>query len=173
MDCSHEIKRHLVLGRKAMTNLDNILRSRDITLPTKVHTVKAMIFPVIMYRCELDYKEGWMPNNWCSQIVVLKKTLENPLDCKVSKSANPKGNKPWILIGRTLAEAETPILWPPDVKSQLIGKDPDARRDWRQEEKWATEDEIVGWHHWLNGHQFEQTGRQWRTGKPGVLKFMG
>ena len=91
------------------------------------------------------------------QTVVLEKTLESPLDCKEIKPVNPKGNQPWIFIGRTDAKAEAPILWLPEVKSQLIGKDPDIGKDWRQEEKWAAEDEMVGWHHWLNGHEFEQT----------------
>ena len=105
----------------------------------------------------LDQKEGWAPKNWCFQIVVLEKTLESPLDSKEIKSVNPKGNQPWIIIGRTDAEAEAPLLWPPDVKSWLIGKDPDAGKDWGQEEKRMTEGEMVGWHHWLNGHEFEQT----------------
>ena len=106
---------------------------------------------------ELDHKEVWALNNWCFQIVVLEKTLESPLDCKEIKSVNPKGNQSWIFIRRTDAEAETPILWPPDGKNWLVGKDPDAGKDWRQEEKRTTEDEIIGWHHWLDGHEFEQT----------------
>ena len=106
---------------------------------------------------ELDHKEDWMPKNWCFSTVVLEKTLENPLDCKEIKPVNPKGNQSWIFIGRTDAEAENPILWPPDAKSQLIRKDPDTGKDWRQEEKGMTEVEMVGWHHWLNGHESEQT----------------
>ena len=106
---------------------------------------------------ELDYKESWAPKNWCFWPVVLEETLESPLDSKEIKPVNPKGNKPWILIGRTDAEAEAPILWPPDAKSQLTGKDPNAGKDWRQEEKGITEDEKVGCHHQLNGHEFEQT----------------
>ena len=149
-DCSHTIKRRLLLGREAMTNLDNILKSRDITLPTKVHIVKAMAFPVAMW--ELDYKESWVPKNWCFWTVVLEKTLESPLDCKEIKPVNPKENQSWIFIGKTDAEAKAPILRPPDVKSQLFRRDSDAGEDWRQEEKGMTEDEIVGWHHWLNGH---------------------
>ena len=94
--------------------------------------------------------------HWCFSIVVLEKTLESPLDSKEIKPVNPKGNQPWIFIGRTDAKTEAPVLWPPDVKSWLIGKDPDAGKDWRQEEKGMTEDEMVGWHHWLNGHEFEQ-----------------
>ena len=105
---------------------------------------------------ELVCKEGWTLKNWCFQIVVLEKTLENPLDCKEIKPVNPKWNQSWIFIGRTDAEAEAPILWPPDVKSQLIRKDPDAGKDWRQEKKGVTDDKVVGWHYWLNGHEFEQ-----------------
>ena len=122
----------------------------------------------------LDHKEGWALKNWCFQMVVLEKTLERPLDCKEIKPVNPKGNQSWIFIGRTDAEAEAPILWPPDVKSQLIGKDPDAEKDWRQEEKWAAEDEMIGWHHWLNEHEFVcDSGKKRRTGKPSVLQSMG
>ena len=93
---------------------------------------------------EVDHKEGWMPKNWCFQIVVLEKTLESPLECKEIKPVNPKGNQPWIFIGKTDAEAEAPILWLPDMKSQLIGKDPDSGKDWRQKEKEEPEDEMVG-----------------------------
>ena len=102
---------------------------------------------------ELGQKEGWVPKNWCFQTVVLEKTLESPLDCKEIKPVNPKGNQPWIFIRRT--DAEAPILWPLDLKSWLIGKYPDAGKDWRQEEKGTTEDEMAGWHHGLNGHELE------------------
>jgi len=105
---------------------------------------------------ELDRKEGWVPNNWCFLTVVLEKTLKSPLDCKEIKPVHPKGNQSWILTGRTDAEAEASILWPPDAKSWLISKDSDAGKDWWQEEKGTTEDEMVGWHHQLNGHEFEQ-----------------
>ena len=105
---------------------------------------------------ELDYKESWAPKNWCFWTVLLEKTLESPLDCKEIHPVNPKGNQSWIFIGRPDAEAEAPILWPPDVKNWLTGKDPGAWKDWRQEEKGTTEDEMVGWHHRLNGHEFEQ-----------------
>ena len=141
-DCSHEIKRRLPLGRKVMTNLDSIFKSRDITLPTKIHPVKTMVFPVVMYGYELDCEEGWTPKNWCIWTVVLEKTLESPLDCKEIHPVIPKGNQSWIFIGRT--DAEAPILWPPDVTSRLIWKDPDAGKDWGQEEKGTTEDERVG-----------------------------
>ena len=137
-----------------MTNLDSILKSRDITLPTKVHLVKAMVFPVV-WMWELDSKESWALKNWCFWTVVFEKTLEGPLDCKEIQPVHPKGNQSWIFIGRTDAEAETPILWPPDAKNWLLVKDPDAGKDWRQEEKGAIEDEMVGGHHRLNGHEFE------------------
>ena len=156
-DCNHEIKRRLILGRKARTNLDRVLKTRDITLPTKVCLVKAVVFPVVLYGCEswtIKKVEHW--RTWCFGAVVLEKTLESPLDCKI-KPVNSKGNQPWTCIGRTDAEGEAPLLWPPDVKSWLIGKHPDAGKDWRQEEKGMTEDEMVGWHHRLNGHGFEQT----------------
>ena len=157
-DCSLEIKRYLFLGSKAVTNLDSVLKSRDITLPTKVHLVKAMVFfSSHVWMWELDHKEVWVLKNWCLWTVVLVKTIESPLDYKEIKPVNPKGNQPWIFIGRTDAEAEAPILWPPDVKSWLTGKYPDAGKDRRQEEKGTTEDEMVGWHHRLNGHEFEKT----------------
>ena len=148
--------RCLILGRKAVTNLDSILKSRNVALPTKVQLVKAMVFSsshVLMW--ELDYKESWVTKNWCSGTVVLEKTLQSPLDCKEIQPVHPKGNQSWIFIGRTDAEAKTPILWPSDVRNWLTGKDPDAEKDWRQEEKGTTENEMVEWHHQLNGHEFE------------------
>ena len=155
-DCSHEIKRHLLLGRKAMTNLDSILKSRDIILPTKVWLVKARVFPVVLYGCE-----GWTIKKAEHQRIdafvncgVGGNSWES-LDCKEIKPVNCKGNQSWIFIGRTDAEAETPILWPPDVKNWLVGKDPDTGKDWKQEEKGMTEDEMVGWHHQLDSHQLE------------------
>ena len=155
-DYSQEIKRCLFLGRKAMINLDSILKSRDVTLPTKVHLVKAMVFPVVRYG-----SESWtIKKAECQRIlwtVVLEETLESPLDCKEIKPLNPKINQPWILIGRTDVKAEAPILWQPDMKTWLIGKDLDAGKDWRQEEKGMTEDEMVGWHHWFNGQELGQT----------------
>ena len=106
---------------------------------------------------ELDCEESWVPKNWCFWTMVLEKTLESPLDYKAIQPVNPKGNQYWIFIGRTHVEAETPILWSPDAKSWLIRKDPNAGKDWRQEEKGMTQDETVGWHHWLNRHEFEYT----------------
>ena len=105
---------------------------------------------------ELDYKESWALKNWCFWTVVLEKTLKRRLDCKEIKPVNPKGNQPCIFIGRTDAESEAPILWPPDAKSRLTGKNPDVGKDWRQEDKGMTEDEMAGWHQQLNGHEFEQ-----------------
>ena len=154
-DCSHEIKRHLLLGRKVMTNLDSILKSRHVSLPTKVCLVKAVVFPVVMYGCEswtVKKAEHW--KNWCFWTVVLEKTLESPLDCKEIQPVHPK-DQSWVFIGRTDAEAETLVLWPPHVKSWLIGKDPDAGWDWGQKKKGTTEDEMAGWHHQLDGHELE------------------
>ena len=153
-DCSQEIKRCLLLGRKVMTNLDRILKSRDITLPTKVCLSQSYGFSgSCVWMCELDYK-SWVPKNWCFWTVVLEKTLESPLDCKEIKPDNPKGNQSWIFTGRTDAEIEGPIFWPSDVKNWLIGKDPDLGKDSR-EEKRTTEDEMVEWHHQLDAHEFE------------------
>ena len=153
-DCSHEIRRQLLIGRKAMTNLGSVLKSRDITLPTKVRIVKVMVFPVVHVRLwELDHKESRIPKNWCLQTVVLEKTRESNLDSKEIKPVNLKGNQPWIFTGRTDAEAEAPVFWSSDVNRQLIGKVPDAGKDWGQKEKRASEDEMAGWHHWCNTHE--------------------
>ena len=134
----------------------SILKTKVITLLTKVDIVKAMVCPIVMDMCKLDHKEGWVSKNWCFQTVVLEKTLEHPLDCKI-KPVNPKRNQPWLLIGRT--EAKSPIHWPPDEKSRLLGEVPDAGKVWRQKEKRATEDEMVGRHHRFNEHELGQTLR--------------
>ena len=144
-----------------MTNLD----SRDITIKKQRHhfadkspSSQSYHFSSShVWMWELDYKKGWALKNWCFWTVILEKTFESPLDCKEIQPVHPKGNQSWRFIGRTDAEVETPILWPPDSKNWLIGKDPDAGKDWRREEKGMTEDEMVGWHHPLNGHKFEQT----------------
>ena len=149
-ECSHEIKRCLLLGRKTMTKLDSILKSRHITLWRKIHLVKAMVFPVATYGCESWTKRTLSTKELMLLTVVLEKTFGSPLDSMEIQPVNPKGNLSWIFIGRTDAEAEAPIIWPPDVKSWLIGK------DWRQEEKGMTEDEMAEWYHWLDGHEFEQ-----------------
>ena len=152
--CSHEIKRCFLLGRKVLTNLDSIKKQRHYFL-TKVRLVKALVFSVVMYGHELGYEKAM--KNWCFWTVVLEKTLESLLDCKEIQPVHPNGNQSWMFIGRADAQAETPILWPPDVKNWLIWKDPEAEKDWRQEEKGTGgEDEMVGWHHWLNGHEFKQ-----------------
>ena len=124
---------------------------------------------------ELDCEESWTPKNWCFWTVVLEKTLDSPLDCKEVQPVHPKGDQSWVFIGRTDAKAQTPILWPPDEKNWLSGKHPDAGRDWGQEEKGMTEDEMAGWYHWLDGHEFEWTlgVGDGRTGRPGMLRFMG
>ena len=123
---------------------------------------------------KLDYKESWALKNWCFWTVVLEKTLDSPLDCKEIQPVHPKGDQSWVFIGRTDVEVETLILWPADVKSWLIWKDPDAGKDWRWEEKGIRKDEMVGWHHWLNEREFEWTlGVGVGTGRPAVLRFMG
>ena len=149
-DCSHEIKRCLLLGRKAMSNLDSILKSRNITLPANVRLVKAMVFPVVMYGCE-----SWTTKNLGAEELMLSNCVVGEysreyLGLQGDQIVNPKGNQSWIFIGRTDAEAKALILW------SLISKTPNAGKDWRQEEKGVAEDEIVGWHHWLYGHEFEQ-----------------
>ena len=141
-----------------MTNLDSIFKSRDITLPTKVRLVKAMVFPVVLYGCEswvIKKAEHWRIDAfelWC-----WRRLLRVPWTAKEIQPVHPKGDQPWVFTGRNDAKAETPVLWPPHEKSWLIGKDPDAGRDWGQEEKGMTEDEMAGCHHQLNGREFEWT----------------
>ena len=174
-DWSHEIKRHLLLGRKAMTKLDSILKSRDITLPTKVHLVKAMVFSSShVWIWELDYKESWVLRDWCFWTVVLEKTLESPLGCKEIHPVHPKGNQSWMFIGRTDAEAETPILWPPVAKNCLIWKD-----SWCWERlKVEGKGDYQGWDGWMASPTrwtwvWVRSGSWWWTGKPGVLWSIG
>ena len=148
----------LTLGRKVMINLDSNIKKQRHHFANKGPSSQGYGFSSShVWIWELDYKESWAPKNWCFWTVVLEKTLESPLDCKEIQPVHPKGDQSWEFIGRTNVEAETPILWPPDVKSWLTGKDPDAGKDWGQEEKGTTEDEMVGWHHQLNGHGFEWT----------------
>ena len=155
-DCSHEIKRRLLLGRKVMTDLDSLLKKQRHYFANKGLTSQNYGFSSShVWMWELDYKESWVPKNWCFWTVVLEKTQESSLDWKEIQAVHPKGNQSWIFIGRTDVEAETPILWPPDVKNWLVGKALDAGKDWRQEGKGLTEDEMVGWHHQLNIHKFE------------------
>ena len=154
-NCSHEIRRCFLLGRKVMTNPDSMLKSRDYFANKGTSSQSYGFSSSHVWMWELGRKKSWVPKNWCFWTVVLEKTVESPLDYKEIQPVYPKGNKSWLFIERTDAEAETPILWPPDVKNWLIWKDPDAGQDWRQEEKGMTEDEMVGWHHQLNGHEFE------------------
>ena len=155
INCSHEMKRRLLLERNAMTNLESILKKRNITLQTNVCLFKAMVFLVLMYGCEswtIKKAEPWRIDafeQWC-----WRRFLRVPCTARRAYQSILKEISPEY-IGRTDAEAEAPILWPPDVKSQLIGRDPDAGKDWRQEEKGTTEDELVGWHYWLNRYEFE------------------
>ena len=157
-DCRHEIKRRLLLGRKARTNLDSILKSRDITLLTEVRLAKAMVFPVVMYGCEswtIKKAECWRIDafeQWC-----WRRLLRVPWTAKRSNSSVLKEISPEYSFKGLNTEAEVPIFWPPDVKSWFAAKDPDAGKDWEQEEKGAAEDEMFGWHHWLNRHVCEQT----------------
>ena len=144
-DCSHKVKKCLLLGKQAMTNLDCIKKQRH-HFTNKGLFCQCYDFPNShVWLWELDHKEGWVPKNWCFWTVVLEKTLESPLDCKDIKPVHPKGNQPWIFIGRTGAKAEPPILWPPDAKNWLMGKDPDAGRDWGEEEKGKRR----GWDGWM------------------------
>ena len=158
-DCSYEIKRRFLLGRKAMINLDSILKSWDITLPTKVHLVKAMFFPVIMYGCEswtikkAEHQRIDAFELWCWRRLLRVPWTARRSNQFILKEISPES---WIFIGRTDAEAETPILWPPHAKSWLIWKDPDAGKDWSQE-KGTTEDEMAGWHHCLDGRESRWT----------------
>ena len=154
-DPSQEIKRRLLLGRKAMTNLDTIEKQRCYIANKGPSSQSYCFSSSRVWMWELNHTESWALKNWCFWTVVLEKTLESHLDCKEIQPVHPKGNQSWIFTGRIDAEAETPILWKPDGKNWLIGKEPDAGKDWRQEEKGTTEEEMVGWHHWLDGHEFE------------------
>jgi len=165
-DCSHEIKTRLLLGRKVMTKLDSILKSRDITLPNFSSSH--------VWMWELDYKESWAKKNWCFWTVVLEKTLKSLMDCKEIQPVHPKGNLSWIFIGRTYAEAEVPILWPPDAKNWLIEKGPDAGKDWNAGGK-GDDREWDGWMASLTQWTWVwvSSGSWWWTGKPGVVQSMG
>ena len=156
-DCSHEIKKCSLRGRKAMINLDSVFKKqRHYFVKKGLSSQGYGVSSSHVWMWELDYKESWVPKNWCFWTVVMEKTLESPLDCKEIQSVHPEGNQSWISIGMTDAEAEIPILYPPDAKSRLTRKDPNAGKDWGQEEEGMAEDEMVGWHHWLDGHEFEQ-----------------
>ena len=151
-DFSHESKRHLLLGRKAISNLDSILKSRDIPLLAKAHLVKAMVLPIVMYGCEswaIKKAEHWRIDAF--KLWYWRRLQKVLWTARRSNQLILKGNQSWIFTGRTDAEAEAPVVWAYDVKDWLIGKDPDTGKDWRQEEKEMTEDEMVGWRHWLDG----------------------
>ena len=155
-DCSLEIKRCFLLGRKVNDEPRQHITKKRHYFANKGPSTQSFGFSSShVWMWELDYKESWAPKNWCFWTVVLEKTLESLLDSKEIQPVNPKGNQSWIFTGRTDAEAETPILWSPDVKNWFIWKDPTATKDWRLEEMGTTEDEMVGWHHRLNGHEFE------------------
>ena len=156
-NCSHEIKRCLLLGRKVMTNLDSILKMRDITSHTNVRLVKAMVFPVVMYEWvwEFSHNKGWAPKSWCFELWCWRRLLRVRWTSRSMQSILNEIKPEYSLEGLTDAEAEAPKLWPSDSKSWLTGKDPDGGKDWGQEKKGITEDEMVGRHHWLNGHEFE------------------
>ena len=154
-DSSHKIKSCFLLGRKVMTTL-SVSKSRHYFVNKGLYTQNYGFSSGHVWMQQLNHKESWVPKNWCFWTVVLEKTLESPSDCKEIKLVHPKENQSWIFTGRTDAEAKTPILWPPDAKNQLIGKDPDAGKDWRREKKGTTEDEMAGCHYWLHGHEFEQ-----------------
>ena len=162
----------LLLGTKAMTTLPNMLKGRATILLAKVCIVKYPVIPVVTYGCDSwDHKEGWTLKSWRFSLEVLEKTLESPLDGKEIKEVNPKGDQPWTFTARSAAEA--PILWPPDAKSRLKGEDLDAGKAGEQEKR-TTEDEMVGWYHRIQGIcVWANSGRQWRTGNPSVLQFMG
>ena len=155
-DCSHEIKRCLLLGRKSYDQRRQHIKKQRHYFVNKGSSNQSCGFSSSHVRMwELDYKESWVLKNWCFWTVVLEKTLESPLDCKEIQPVHTKGNQSWIFTGGTDAEAETPTLWPPDAKNWLIRKDPDAGKDWRWEEKGMIEDEMVGRHHRLDGHEFD------------------
>ena len=152
-----------------MTNLDSVLKNRDNFADEGPDTQSYGFSSSHVRMWELDHKAGWGPKNWCFQTVVLEETLESPLHCKEIQPVHPKGNQSWIFIGRTDAEAETAMLWPPDAKNWFIGKDPDAGINWRQEEKGTTEDEMVGWHHWLKDMSLSKL---WETVKDRVAWYV-
>ena len=152
-DCSHEIKRRLLLGRKVMTNLDSLKKQRHYFATKGLSSQSYGFSSSHVWMWELDCIESWVSKNWCFWTVVLEKT-QSPLDCKEIHPVHPKGNQSWVFFGRTDIEAEAPILWPPDAKNWLIWKDRDAGKDWRQEEKGTTEDEMIEWYHQLSGYEF-------------------
>ena len=156
-DCSHEIKTLAPWKESYDKSRQHVKKQRRYFVHKCPSSQGYGFSSSHLWMWELGHNEGWVLRNWCFQIVVLEKTLESPLDSKEIKPINPKGSQSWIFIGRTDAEAEIPILWPPDGKSWLIEKDPDAGKDWRQQEKRVVEDDMIRWHHQLSGYEFEQT----------------
>ena len=172
-DCSHEIRRWLLLSRKVMTNLDSVLKSRDITLLIKGPYSQGYSLPSGHVQVwDLDHKEGRTQKNWCILTVVPEKTLESPLDSKGIKPVNDKGNQPFILIGRTDAEAEAPAFWSSDANRWLIGKVPDAQKDWGQKRKRESEDELAGWHSDARDMNLGELHEMMRR-QSGMLQSMG
>ena len=172
-DCIHKIKRLLILGRKDDKHRQCIKKQRHHFTDKGPYSQSYGLPSNHVWMWKLDYKEGWTLKNWCFSTVVLEKILESLLDCRVVNAVNSKGFQPWTFIGRTDAEAEVPIFWPPDVKNWFTGEDSDAGKDWGQEKKEVTEDKVVGWHHWLNGKEFEQILGASEPGEPDVLQFLG
>ena len=156
-DCTHEIKSHFAPWKESCEkSRQHIKKKRHFFADSSPYSQSCGFSSSHVWMWELDHKESWAPKKWCFWTAVMEKTLESPLYCKEIQSVYPKGTQSWIFVGRTDAKAETPVLWPHDVKNWLIRKDPDAGKDRRWEEKGTTEDEMVGWHHWLNEHEFEQ-----------------
>ena len=156
-DCSHDLKTFTPWKESYDQPRQHVKKQRHYFVNKGLSSQSYGFSSGHVWMWELDCEESWVLKNWCFWTMMLEKTLESPLDCKEIQLVHPKGDQSWVFIGRTDVEAATPILWPPDVKSWLIGKDPDAGRDWGQEEKGTTEDEMVGWHHWLDGHGFGWT----------------
>ena len=173
-DCSHEIKT-LTPWKESCDQPRHHVKNQWHYFANKGSSSQGYGFSCgHVWMWELDCEEDWEPKNWCFWTVVLEKTLESPLDCKEIQPVHSEGDQPWDFFGRNDAKAETPVLWQPHAKSWLIGKDSDAGRDWGQEEKGTTEDEMAGWHRWLDGHWvWVNSGSWWWTGRPGVLRFMG
>ena len=174
-DCSHEIKRRLLIGRKVLTNLRLHIQKQAHYFANKGPSSQDYGFSSShVWMRELDCEQSWAPKNWCFWTVVLEKTLESLLDYEEVQPVHSKGDQSWVFFGRSDSKAETPVLWPPHAKSWFIGKDSDAGRDWGQEEKGMTEDEMAGWHHRLGWMSvWVNSGSWWWTGRPGMLRFMG
>ena len=174
-DCIREIKRHLLLGRKVMTSLDTYWKAETLLCQLGSSSQGYGVSSSLVWMWELNFKEIWGLKKWCFWTVALEKTLESLLTCKGIHPVHPKRNQSWIFMGRTEVEAETPILWPPDAKSWLIWRDPEAGKDWRPEEKRTTEDETVGWHHSLHALEFGKLQElvMWRWWCQGGLACCG